>query len=497
LFDESLDNAMLFMHTHWIMKMITLVAGIVFLFPHFSSAGRPTPTPAPSPYVIPGIRVMSVYIAQSFINDQIHLHSSTNLIQDLKLELDPDHGHMFLHGIINVPTEELRAINLEPKLGRFRFQVAIKMSTSAHGHLILEFPLNETYFYPADSKDPHDRVVIPTQMLSLALASARGYLAALSGDFKGFDRRAEKIEALVKSLDRAISSEKNADAKEELKTERDGLKVQLEAIPIERKQLQAVSKEVASVLGFTGEQELERDFGARKNALILKIRLQQLTPFLTGVDLGSIRIIHDRKDGDGENYLAIDIVSQLVDNATSTDRTIKPSNRPGAKIAPSIMLRLNQSLLESQAVVSQEKKNMSDKLKDFDIQLKDDGLHVSGRYHALLFNVPFDTLVDFASTGPDVFEARVRDIQVAGMDMKFLRKFVLEAIQKRLENSLKGMCSFKFVGEEKDDSMALQVTVDTKALAPAFPNLHLVDVDVREKEFIMKLGRIESPAPEK
>jgi hypothetical protein len=479
------------------MKMSTLITGLLFLFPIHSFAAKPAPTPAPTPYVIPGNRVMSVYIAQSFINDQIHLHSTADMVQDLKLELDPEHGHMFLHGIINVPTEELRAINLEPKLGRFRFQVAIKMSTSSHGHLIIEFPLNETYFYPADSKDPHDRVVIPTQMLSLALASARGYLAALSGDFKGFNRRSEKIQALVKSLDRSISTEKNADAKEELKTQRDGLKVQLEAIPIERKQLEAVSKEVASVLGFTGEKELESDFAARKNALILKIRLEQLTPFLTGVDLGGIRIIHDKKDGSGENYLAIDVVSQLIDGATSSDRTIKPSNRPGAKIAPSIMLRLNQSLLESQAVVSQEKQKMSSKLKDFDIQLRDDGMHVSGSYHALLFNVPFDTLVDFASTGPDVFEAHVRDIQVAGMDMKFLRKFVLESIQKRLETSLKGMCSFKTIGDEKDDSLALEVTVDTKALAPSFPNLHLVAVDVREKEFIMKLGPLEPDAPTK
>jgi hypothetical protein len=59
------------------------------------------------------------------------------------------------------------------------------------------------------------------------------------------------------------------------------------------------------------------------------------------------------------------------------------------------------------------------------------------------------------------------------------------------------MCSFKTIGDEKDDSLALEVTVDTKALAPSFPNLHLVAVDVREKEFIMKLGPLEPDAPTK
>jgi hypothetical protein len=46
------------------------------------------------------------------------------------------------------------------------------------------------------------------------------------------------------------------------------------------------------------------------------------------------------------------------------------------------------------------------------------------------------------------------------------------------------------VGEEKDHSRALQVSVDPKALVPAFPDLHLVDVDIREGEFLLKIGRL-------
>jgi hypothetical protein len=37
----------------------------------------------------------------------------------------------------------------------------------------------------------------------------------------------------------------------------------------------------------------------------------------------------------------------------------------------------------------------------------------------------------------------------------------------------------------------LKVTVDPKALMPAFPNLHLVDVDVRDRNFLLKIGRPE------
>jgi len=466
------------------MRRKTLLQVLPFLFFFSLNAGA-------APSDTPSNRVASIFVSQDFINEQLELHAKSELVQNMSVSLDPDHDQIFLRGLIQVPLEELRAINLDPKLGRFLFQVGITLKTTKLGHLILEFPLEKTFFYPADSKDPkHDRVIVPVQMLSLALASARGYLAALSGDFGGFDRRTKKLESLVKTLDHSIETEKNKDAIEDLKTQRESLRLQLAAVPIERKQLQSLSKEVTAMLGFTGEKEisLNDELAAKKNALILKVKLSQLAPYLKGIELGGVRILRDKKDGAGENYLAID----ANDGPTTTPPATavrRPSSRVGMKVAPSLIIRLNQALLESEAITSAEKKEMGSSLRDFDLQLREDGLHVSGKWHPLLFSLPFDTVVDFSSTAPDVFEARVREIEVAGLDFEFLSKFVLESVKRRLDQSLKGMCAFKYIGEEKDHSRALQVTVNPKELLPAFPDLHLVDVDVREREFLLKIGR--------
>jgi hypothetical protein len=107
----------------------------------------------------------------------------------------------------------------------------------------------------------------------------------------------------------------------------------------------------------------------------------------------------------------------------------------------------------------------------------------------LFFSFPFETIVDFTLVSPDVFDAKVREIEVAGLNFGFLAKFALESIKKRLDHSLKGICKFKYIGEEKDSSTALRVMVDPKNLIPAFPDLHLVGVDVRANEFLMKIGR--------
>ena len=437
-------------------------------------------------------RVASIFVSQDFLNQQLSLHSKSELVKEMKLELDPAHGQIFLRGKIQVPVEELRAVNLDPKFGAFNFQVTLKPETTKNGHLILEFPLSETFFYPSISKDPtHERVIVPVQLLSLALASARGYMAALSGDFSGFDRRTEKLNALLASLNRSIALEKNKDAKEDLKNQREALRLQLAAVPLERKQLQAVSKEVEHILGFTGEKELNinDDLGARKNALILKIKLSQLTPYLEGVELGGVRILLDQKDGDGEKYLAIDVNSALESAHPLVPVTHNPSNRAGMKTAPFLILRLNQSLFESQAVVEAEKKEMGSSLRDLNVELRDDGLHVSGKWRTFfLFSIPFDTAVDFVSTGLDRFEVRVRKMAVAGIDLEFLSKFVLESMKNRLDTALKGSCKFTYIGEEKDHSRALEVTVNPKTMIPAFPDLHLVGVDVRDHEFLLKIG---------
>ena len=131
---------------------------------------------------------------------------------------------------------------------------------------------------------------------------------------------------------------------------------------------------------------------------------------------------------------------------------------------------------------------MGSKLRNLKLSLKDDGLHVAGGWHVFFFTIPFDTIVDIVSTKLDVFEVRVRELDVAGIDLEFLTKFVLEAIKKRLDLTLKGICNFEYIGTLKDHSRALRVLVNPKALVPAFPNLHLREVDIRDREFILKIG---------
>ena len=441
----------------------------------------------------PPNRVASIFLSQDFINQQIAVHSKSQLIKDVKIELDPTHSQIFLRGRILVPTEEMRAVNLDPQLGVFRFQVTIKPETNKKGFLVLDFPLSETFFYPESSKDPtQDRVIIPVQLLSLALASTRGYLAALSGDFSGFDRRSDKLTALLKNLDRSIRTEKNVDALEELKNQRAALKLQVQAIPVERKQLQTLSKEVEHILGFTGEKELNfnEELAARRNALILKIKLAQLAPYLKGVDLAGIRILHDKKDGAGENYLAFDVDSQLnlTPSATAPPRSTFAPHAAGLRTAPALIIRLNQSLFESTAIIDAEKEKMSSSIRNLTFNLSDDGLHVAGDWHKFFFTVPFDAVIDFVTTGTDVFEVRMRKLDVAGINLESLSSFVLESLKTRLDHALHGTCTFTYVGKEADNSRALQVNVDAKALVPAFPDLHLVDVDVRDQEFLLKIG---------
>jgi hypothetical protein len=466
---------------------LTSIVLSLSLFLAFPSRAADAPV-----HEIPGNRVASVLISEDFLNEQIGLHVKSEYVKDVKLALDPERDQILIRGVVQVPTEELRAINLDKKQGTFRFQVSAKLATTKHGHLIIEFPLNETFFYPVDSKDPErERVIVPVQMLSIALASARGYLAAIAGDFGGFDRRTAKLEALLKSLDHSIATEKNKDLRDDLKTQREALKIQLSAIPLERKQLEGLSKEYASILGFTGEKEinLNDELAARKNALVLKLKLSQLVPYLNGVDLGGIRIRHDKKDGNGENYFIVDVDSQLDVPAPPAIKTT-PSDRPPLKIPPSLIIRMNQSLFESQALVDMEKKEMGSKIHDLKLELQEDGLHVSGSAKVFLFiSVGFGTVVDFVTTGTDEFEVRVREIKVAGIDFDFMAKTILESMKRRLNHSLGGICKFQYVGEE-DHSHALRVMVDPKALVPAFPDLHLVNVDVRTGAFLMKVGRI-------
>ena len=84
-------------------------------------AEPPPPAASPAPHVTPANRVVSVFLAQDFINEQLSQHVKSELLQKLAIALDPENDHISLRGVIRVPIEELRAINLDPKLGKFPF----------------------------------------------------------------------------------------------------------------------------------------------------------------------------------------------------------------------------------------------------------------------------------------------------------------------------------------------------------------------------------------
>jgi hypothetical protein len=457
------------------------------------AAKPPAAATSAAPAPVPANRIASVFISQDFINEILSKKAKSEMFKDVAVELDPTRGRIFLRGIVNVPIEELRAINLDKGMGTFRFQVAIQPKTTRKGHLILIFPLDETFFYPADSTDPaHDRVIVPVQLLSVALASARGYLAALSGDFSGFDRRTRQLRGQIAELDREIPETKDAEAREDLKNERESLALQFQAIPIERKQMQALAKTFEKMVGFAGEKEisLNDELASRKNALVLRIPLSQLAPYLVGVELGGVRILHDAKDGAGENFLAVDVDAQLAARvpppAVST-----ATARAAEKAAPSVVIRLNQALFESTEVVGAEQEDLGPKIRSFGLRFHEDGLHAHGEWKSpFLVHVPFQTTVDFVWISPDVFELRVERMKVAGVDVKSVSGIILESLKKRLDKSLKGSCAFEYVGKESDGSRALRVTVNMPGLLPAFPDLRLTGIVTRENELLLKAGRL-------
>lgn len=448
----------------------------------------------PHNIAIPADRVASIGISQDFLNEQIRAHLKPGgVVREANVTFEVEHDEIVLHGLAQVPIEELRAVNLEPNMGKFRFQVAIELKVSKKGHLVLDFPMHQTYFWPAESKNSEqDRVEVPVQMLAIALASARGYLAALSGDFGGFDRQTKKLEAQARALDHSIKHETDKDVLDDLKTQREALRLQLEAIPIERKQLQGLAKEFAAVLAFTGEKELNLndELVAKRNALLVKLNLSQLTPYLAGTELGGVRLRHDAKDGNGENYFLVDVNADLEEAGRAPSAT-PPANRPPMKTAPALVMRLNQALFESKSLVTAEKTELDDSITNFRLDMEDDGIHVSGNKKMFWFIHPsFNATVDFNFVEPDVFDVSLADAQVAGFSLAPFTKMVLENVKRRLNHALKGMLHSKYV-ETAEHRQALRVTVDPKALVPAFPGLHLVGVDVRTRMFLLKVGHVD------
>jgi hypothetical protein len=275
----------------------------------------PPPAPVPS---APTSRVASFYVSEALVNSIIKEFVNTPVLQGLSVRFVPGQGQepgtISLSGLLKIPTEELQAIGIDKDLGDFRFQTSLQLKATRKGYLILLFPLDQTYFYPAASTHPDkDRVIVPVQLLSLALASARGYLSALSGDYSVFDRMTQDLRQQMAQLDHQIAATKDADAKTALQDDRTLLNLKLQAIPIQERQAQRMAAKLDKLLGFVGEKEinLNDELAAHDNAIVLRIKLDQITPYLKGIELGGVRILKDDKDGSGEDFLAIDINAQL------------------------------------------------------------------------------------------------------------------------------------------------------------------------------------------
>jgi hypothetical protein len=436
-------------------------------------------------------KVASIYVSEEFINEQLSSHlTKSNLVRNLKIKLDPKSKKMYLHGIFQLPLDDIRAIGIERNLADFKFQLAILPQISPQKHLVLEFPLSETYFYQAYSKNPmRDRVVIPVQLLSLGLAATRGYLAALSGDFSTFDRKSAKFKALLRGVKQSIATEKNPDALAILTNERKSLELQIASTELERENFARTAKTLNSIFAFTGEKEfnLNNEIKARGNTVMLKVRLSKLVPYLKDIELGDIRVGNSNPDNSGENFLIFDINTLITE---APPKIAKSPRRPiNYKVPPSLMIRLNQDLFTSKLMLEKEKAKMSSDIKDFKIRFKNGGIHISGKIRKFFVDFPFEGLIDFIYTGPNVFEVRLRKLEALSMDFKFLTPLALAAVKSRFKKALKGVGTYQYLGK-KDHSRVLQITIESKKLIPAFPEFHLVGVDVRDRNFMLKIGRI-------
>jgi hypothetical protein len=438
-------------------------------------------------------RVASIYISETFINEQLSSHfENSELIKEIKANFDPHDDTIYLRGRMQLPMDDFRAMGIDPRLVQFKFQVAIKPRLSEGDYLVLEFPLSETYFYQASSNNPkRDRVVIPVQLLSLGIASMRGYLAALSGDFSSFDRKRAKLNALLRATNSSITTETNEDAKKILVREKKSLELQLASTALEREKFEQTSQTLSRVLGFTSEKEfnLNNEIKARDNAIMLRMKLKNIVPYLSKVELGDIKLGRNSKDGLGESYFILHLYSMLK-KVPPVSMKVPYTPKDKFKVAPALGIRLNQAMLETSMVSDAEKAKMPEMVKDFNVTFKDDGIHVTGKVKKFFFNIPFDALVDFEATEPDVFEVRLRGLQVFMLDLKFLTPFALKAVEQRLKKALKGICTFKYVGS-KDKTKVLRVKIDSQKLIPAFPGLHLVDVKVRDGNFMLRVGKTE------
>jgi hypothetical protein len=441
--------------------------------------------------------IASVYLSETFINEQIKKHlTGSELVKRLQVHMDTVQSKLNVNGLFQVPFDDYESLGIDPSMAQFQFQLTVKPQINNEGYLVLEFPLRETFFSQASSRSKEDRVVIPTQLVSLGIAATRSYLSALSGDFSGFEKKKAKLRALLAVTNKALKEEKNEDAKKILQNKKRSLELEIEAVSLQRVQFESSHESLSNMMGLIGESEfdLNNKVKANENTIFLKLKLDSFLPYLKDINLGGIRIQHKDYDDLSEDYFALDVHTTVQTYQTAIKKDL-PTPRRKLEIPASMIIRLNQELFLSESLISTKKDKMGESIKDFKMTFMDDGLHVTGRYKKWLFSVPFDTLVDFVSVEPDVFEVRLRKLTAWGLNLKFLTRFALRAVRQRLDNLLQGICKYEYLGRKDDDSQVLRVTVEPAQLIPAFPNLHLMDIDVLDKSFLLRIGRKQGEEP--
>lgn len=458
------------------------------------------------------VRIGTVYFSESFINEQLKKHISlSESLKALEVDLKKEGNTIRVHGLYQLPFDDVEGLGLDPRMTQFRFQLSVRASINQEGYLVLEFPLEESFFYqalsggPAPSSsgpsalgssagptrfDPPDRIMIPVQLLSLGLATARSRLAALSGDFSAMDRKRDKISALIRGTEEQIAKESNIDAKRVLLNRKQSLELQLESEKLSREQLAQTGRTLKNVMDLLGiaDFNLNNKLKAKGNTLFLKLKLTSLISYLKDIELGRVRVQHKDRYGRGEDYFALDVDSTAaLDTGEPVPERLTLPERD-LEVAPSIHIRLNQELLLKQIVRETKAEKMAGKVKDFQLVFKDDGLHAVGKVKLWFVWIPFDTLVDFVSTEPDVFEVRLRRLKAWGMNFKILVPFALRAVESRLDSMFRDLLTYQYLGEV-DETRALKVTVDSQKLVPAFPGLHLLDIDVVDGSIMLRIGR--------
>ena len=447
------------------------------------------------------VRIGTIYFSESFINEQLVKNiARSESLKSLELDLKQAGNTLRVHGLYQLPVDDIESLGLDPRMMQFRFQLSVQASINKEGYLVLRLPLEQSYFYQANRRsegvEKEDRILIPVQLLSLGLATARSRLAALSGDFSGLDRKKEKLSALIRGIDQLLKSETNADVKVTLMNRKRALELQLESERLTREQIMITARSLKSVMDLLGVRDfnLSNKLKAEGNTLFLKLKLTSLISYLKDIELGAVRVQHKDRYGQGEDYLALDVDSLAASGVQGplTERLTLPSRQ--LEIAPSIHIRLNQEILLKNVVREAKARTLEDKVEDFHLQFQPDGLHVTGNLKFWFLRIPFDSLVDFVSTGPDFFEVRLRKIRAWGLSLKPLVPLALKAIENRLESLFKGLFTYEYIGRV-DGAKVLKVTVDSQKLVPAFPGLHLLDIDVLDGSIMLRIGRTAEEKP--